>query len=544
MKIRKKSKWATIVVPCPNCGCDCDVELGSNSTTTADVPDSEPATKRRRLDAPKPKLEPDLEPELNLHLEPNPNPNPDSSPGHDANPDPSSDPEPHLDSEPDPYAISDEELDPTQTPEATHVERFFAKCPSFNYNSSQHIMAEFYRLCASGKLNRGTARQRFRDALTRDFNNMYGVDENDLRAWQRLCRVLVKDIPDEIEDCQKIVRSRFINIVDLVDTHITENPVLQFRSEAELSSYTKTTGKYFPNDSKHAGSLLRFLLRFIVSPTDAKISVSSDSETEAQPITKRLRVKLEPSDSEFESKPDIPSSLPPLPPSSCPPTSDADSDDDIPPWPTTYPKPEPPSQLPKPEPLSQIFVLPPTPPTPPKPEPLTQTNIHQFFSQYASQAFEYNPSRPVMSEFYRMVDSKDFPQASQAQAKREIEDALTLDFNLIYGTDVGDLAAWQGLCRVLEFDYVPDDLLECKKMVAATYVNILDLIDTKFTGQPVRHFNSEKALSDYTRKHRKFFPRHNVHSGGLLKFLLRRIHNPTAATRDNPNPRPLVGRRQ
>ncbi|CAE6440424.1 unnamed protein product [Rhizoctonia solani] len=274
------------------------------------------------------------------------------------------------------------------------------------------------------------------------------------------------------------------------------------------------------------------------------ISVSSDSETEAQPITKRPRVKLEPLDSEFESKPDIPSSLPPLPPSSCPPTSDADSDDDIPPWPTTYPKPEPPSQLPKPEPLSQVFVLPPTPPTAPKPEPLTQTNIHQFFSQYASQAFEYNPSRPVMSEFYRMVDSKDFPQASQAQAKREIEDALTLDFNLIYGTDVGDLAAWQGLCRVLEFEYVPDDLLECKQMVAATYVNILDLIDTKFTGQPVRHFNSEKALSDYTRKHRKFFPRHNVHSGGLLKFLLRRIHNPTAATRDNPNPHPLMGRRQ
>ncbi|CUA74722.1 hypothetical protein RSOLAG22IIIB_11436 [Rhizoctonia solani] len=278
MKIRKKSKWATIVVPCPNCGCDCDVELGINSTTVADLPDSEPVTKRRRLDAPERKLEPDLEPEFNLHLEPNPNP--DSSAGHDAIPDPSSDPEPHLDSEPDPYAISDEELDPAQTPEATHVERFFAKCPSFNYNSSQHIMAEFYRLCASGKLNRNTARQRFRDALTQDFNKMYGVDELDLGAWQRLCRVLVKDVPDEIEDCQNIVRSRFINIVDLVDTHITENPVLQFRSEAELSSYTKTTGKYFPNDSKHAGSLLKFLLRFIASPTNAKAGDQPETQKE------------------------------------------------------------------------------------------------------------------------------------------------------------------------------------------------------------------------------------------------------------------------
>ncbi|EUC59433.1 hypothetical protein RSOL_313600 [Rhizoctonia solani AG-3 Rhs1AP] len=331
------------------------------------------------------------------------------------------------------------------------------------------------------------------------------------------------------------------------------------------------------------------------SDEDEIISVSSDSEEET-PVAKRPRVKLELSDSEFESKPVIPSSsippssypptlhsdsdddfspwpttylkpepasqlpkpeplsqilIPPTapkskfkfkpkpkpmipPPSSYPPTLDTDSDDDdIPPWPTTYPNPEPPSQLPKPEPLTQIQI---SPPTPPKSEPLTQTNIHQFFSQYSSRAFEYNPARPVMSEFYRMVDSKDFPKASQAQAKQEIEDALTMDFNLIYGTDVGDLDAWQGLCRVLEFNHVPDDLLECKRMVAATYVNIVDLIDTKFTGQPVRHFNSEKALAKYTRKHRKFFPRDNVNSGGLLKFLLRRIRSPTAATRNNPNP--------
>ncbi|KAG8680562.1 hypothetical protein FRC11_002296, partial [Ceratobasidium sp. 423] len=475
-------------------------------------------------------------------------------------------------------------------------------------------MAEFYRLCASGIIDREKKRQRFRDALTQDFNEMYGEDEDDLGAWQRLCRVLVTDIPDEIEECRKIIQSKFVNIVDLVDTKITENPVLQFKSEAELSSYTKTTGKYFPHDNEHAGGLLKFLLRFIVFPTDAKvqdtilhhtcnssggsleikhahvtihydcrhitkphvriemrarkvpkteyttitvpcpncgcgcdvnledsdedavISISSDSEVEVPPVPKRPRIKLEMPDSESESKPIIPPSSSIPPPSSCPPTSDNDSDDDIPPWPTTYPKPEPLSQLPKLE-LSS--------PTPPprdvKPEPLTQTNIHQFFSQYNS--FSYDPSRPVMSEFYRMVDSKDFPKASQVQAKREIEDALTMDFNLIYGTDVGDLEAWQGLCRVLGFGYIPDDLLVCKMLVADTYVNIIDLIDTKISGEPVRHFDSEKALADYTKKHKKFFPRDNAHSGGLLKFLLRRIHKPTAAKRDNPNPRhALMGR--
>ncbi|CAE6509048.1 unnamed protein product [Rhizoctonia solani] len=569
MRTRKKSKWVTIVVPCPNCGCGCDVRLGGNDDAASVLSDSdsEHAAKRPRLSTPDPSSD----------FEPEPEPDPDPEP----------DPEPHFDSDPDPYANSDEELDPTQAPPSTHVERFFAKYPLFKYNPSQHIMAEFYRLCALG-IHRERTLQRFRDALTQDFNEMYGVDEDDLGAWQRLCGALVTEIPDEIEACRKIVQSRFINIVDLVDTRITENPVLQFKSEAELSSYTKTTGKYFPHDNEHAGGLLKFLLRFIVFPKDvkegklelpelntrqsrslapnadvdvtsiwkirmkmkpygdpllfnafylpnvyAKISVSSGSEAEAPPVPKRPRIKLETSDSEFESKPVIAPSSQIQPPSSCPPTviSDSDSDDDIPPWPTTYPGPEPPSQLPKPEPAS---------PTPPprhiKPEPLTQTNIHQFFSQYRS--FSYNPSQPIMSEFYRMVDSKDFPKASQAQAKREIEDALTMDFNLIYGTDVGDLKAWQGLCRVLQFEYIPDDLFICKKLVADTHVNIVDLIDTKISGKPVRHFESEKELAKYTIKHKKFFPRNNVHTGSLLKFLLRRIHEPRTATRDYLTPLP------
>ncbi|KAJ1309452.1 hypothetical protein OPQ81_006228 [Rhizoctonia solani] len=290
-------------------------------------------------------------------------------------------------------------------------------------------------------------------------------------------------------------------------------------------------------------------------------SISSDSETEVQPAHKKPRLTLDISGSEFESKPILTQSSTIAPPSSDPPPydPDSDSDDDIPPWPTTYPKPEPLSQFPKPEPVSPMLgrLASPTPerpvsptlgrPTSPrprslKPEPLTQTNIHQFFSQHTS--FKYDPSQPVMSEFYRMIHSEDFPKASQAQAKREIEDALTKDFNLIYGTDVGDLEAWQGLCRVLGFENIPDDLVDCKKLVAATFVNIIDLIDTKISGKPVHHFKSEKELSKYTKKHKKFFPRDNVHSGGLLKFLLRRIHKPTAAKRDNPKPRcGMAGRR-
>ncbi|KAJ1309453.1 hypothetical protein OPQ81_006229 [Rhizoctonia solani] len=250
MRARKKSKWLTIVVPCPNCGCGCDVELGgdNDSTTVSSDSDSEHTAKRPRFDT--------------RGLVPNSKPVLDS----DSEPEPSFDPDP----DPDSYSNSDGELDSTRTPPLTHVERFFAKYPSYKYNPSQHIMAEFYRLCASGVTNREKARQIFRDALTLDFNEMYGTDEDDLGAWQRLCRVLVTDVPAEIEGCRKIIQSSFINIIDLVDTQITGDPVLQFKSETELSSYTRTTGKYFPNDSEHAGRLLKFLLRFIVFPTEAK----------------------------------------------------------------------------------------------------------------------------------------------------------------------------------------------------------------------------------------------------------------------------------
>ncbi|QRW27754.1 tyrosinase [Rhizoctonia solani] len=386
------------------------------------------------------------------------------------------------DSEPDPYITSepntDDEPDPTAEPSATHVETFFSKYRSFTFNTTQPIMAEFYRLCAFTLVDREKARQGFRDALTRDFNEMYGVDEDDLGSWQRLCRAVVAKVPDDIEECRKIV-----NIVDLVDTRITGIPVLQFESEAELKCGCGCD------------------VNLEESEEEEILSLSSDSEDEVQPSSKKPRLKLEMSDSESDSKTAVamPSSSFIPPPSSYPDSSDSDSDD-IPPWPTTYPKPEPVSQRAKPEPFSQLFD-----PDPVKPEALT------------------NQHTPVL-------------QPDRKPRSRGKEDALTKDFNVMYGTDVDDLKAWKGLCRVLEFENIPDDLEECRRLVAATYVNIVDLIDTKLTGKPVQHFNSELELSKYTKKHRKFFPRNNVHSGTLLKFLLRRILSPTTATRDNPYP--------
>ena len=63
------------------------------------------------------------------------------------------------------------------------------------------------------------------------------------------------------------------------------------------------------------------------------------------------------------------------------------------------------------------------------------------------------------------------------------------------------------------------------QLVTATHVNLVDLVDAGGT-RTVKRFPTEKALSTYTLTTKKIFPRENVHAGGLLKALLRRIRHP------------------
>lgn len=76
-----------------------------------------------------------------------------------------------------------------------------------------------------------------------------------------------------------------------------------------------------------------------------------------------------------------------------------------------------------------------------------------------------------MSEFERMckiIDFKPF-KSSQAEARKGMKDAMTKDFNALYGTDVNDLGAWQSLCRVLQFPTIPDNLVECQEVSLSAF---------------------------------------------------------------------------
>jgi len=62
------------------------------------------------------------------------------------------------------------------------------------------------------------------------------------------------------------VRSKHVNLVDLV--HGSKEDVRIFRTEKELSKYTRGTKKFFPREKAIDGGVLRALRRHILSPRD------------------------------------------------------------------------------------------------------------------------------------------------------------------------------------------------------------------------------------------------------------------------------------
>lgn len=69
-------------------------------------------------------------------------------------------------------------------------------------------------------------------------------------------------------------------------------------------------------------------------------------------------------------------------------------------------------------------------------------------------------------------------------------------------------------------------MLTLAQKVKATHVNIVDFIEAPLSGASIVTFESELALSEYTKDTTKYFPRDDVNSGSLLQYLLRRIMNP------------------
>ncbi|KII91997.1 hypothetical protein PLICRDRAFT_457370 [Plicaturopsis crispa FD-325 SS-3] len=156
-----------------------------------------------------------------------------------------------------------------------HIVQFFGGYPIFPYDASASVITEFHRMCDffgwdRGDEERDEAYDGLKVAMTKQFNGLYGEDENDVALWVALCQLIeINPVPTKLRDCRRAVKNAHVNIVDLLDTPMTGERVVKFSSEEALSAYTKRTGKYFSASMAHAGNLLKYLLRRINNPPPA-----------------------------------------------------------------------------------------------------------------------------------------------------------------------------------------------------------------------------------------------------------------------------------
>jgi hypothetical protein len=109
-----------------------------------------------------------------------------------------------------------------------------------------------------------------------------------------------------------------------------------------------------------------------------------------------------------------------------------------------------------------------------------------------------------MAEFYRMCNhygwrgdkDKDghYLNPEREVAGKEFKNALTLQFNAIYGTDENSLVAWQNLCIILNLGDVPEELHACRKVGASQS-------DQDITKAKSYYFNDPLASPLYVCQH-------------------------------------------
>lgn len=71
-----------------------------------------------------------------------------------------------------------------------------------------------------------------------------------------------------------------------------------------------------------------------------------------------------------------------------------------------------------------------------------------------------------MLEFYRMCDQFGWEtdDEEKEKARESLKDAMTLQFNSIYGVDVDDISSWQSLCEALGIVPIPKKLETCRNV--------------------------------------------------------------------------------
>ncbi|KAG5943118.1 hypothetical protein E4U59_000653 [Claviceps monticola] len=146
-----------------------------------------------------------------------------------------------------------------------------------------------------------------------------------------------------------------------------------------------------------------------------------------------------------------------------------------------------------------------------------------FFSRYNQ--FDYDPHSKVWSEYHRLCKFFGWNKGSTKEKteRKLFRQALVDEFGAIYGVDDNKLDVLQRLCEKLEINPLPQTLTDCKEVIQAHYVNIVDFVDCERTGKPIPKFVGLEQLQRYTIETEKIFPKWGAKASLLLRLLLQRI---------------------
>jgi len=76
-----------------------------------------------------------------------------------------------------------------------------------------------------------------------------------------------------------------------------------------------------------------------------------------------------------------------------------------------------------------------------------------------------------MEQFYQLCDHLGWHREDEErkEARELLRDAMTQQFNAIYGTDVDDIGSWRNLCQVLEIAPIPEELVACRNVSRSNF---------------------------------------------------------------------------
>ncbi|KAG4260543.1 hypothetical protein FPRO03_02366 [Fusarium proliferatum] len=126
------------------------------------------------------------------------------------------------------------------------VDLYFANFKGFDHQRQRPFFDEFYRMCDHFGWSDDEATEpwyNFRIALVQEFNYVFGEDEENLQNWKKMFKIIGLSEPTSLSEAHTVMRPTRVNLVDMLQSSRTGEPVQRFETLRGLSVYSYSGGE-------------------------------------------------------------------------------------------------------------------------------------------------------------------------------------------------------------------------------------------------------------------------------------------------------------